>query len=185
MRILLDQDGLTFDFVSAYLDAVYALTGVIVSRYEVTQWDFKACPFQSRLPENTHRRVCNAISQRGFCRRIPLLPGAREGVDGLRQRGHEVIALTSPWSSSPYWEEERVEACRDKLGFYAREVIFSHAKEEVAGDCFVDDRPENVIAWLKSHDKPAFVWHTHANKGHPDNLPRVYGWNDLYRAIDL
>lgn len=70
------------------------------------------------------------------------LPGAQRALEDLR-RDFEVVAVTSPAISSPYWAWERTQWLL-AAGFTREQIVLTHGKHLIDADFLVDDRPKNL-----------------------------------------
>lgn len=148
--ILVDADGVLADFTGAYLGVVESITGCRARHEDVTSYHIHQCPWFVELAAKTpglKKHVAAIVThERGFCLGIDALPGAAPGLESLREAGHHVICVTSPWHG-PHWHHERVEWLREHMGFVPEDVVFCSKKYLVRGDVLVDDRYENVDKW--------------------------------------
>jgi len=138
-RILLDVDGVLADFVTPA--AKWARRNGHRNAYHdnCTKWDvLESWGLQAFQPQ--FDQFC---SRKGFCKSLPVYPGAVEFVEQLRRLG-EVIVVTSPLSCSPYWCHERTIWLAEHFGFRSKDVIFAKRKELVCGDVLIDDGPHNL-----------------------------------------
>jgi 5'-nucleotidase len=180
--VLLDVDGVMADFVTAALRTIQEVRGLVVPPEQITTWHV-----HESIP-GCHRwwpEVEQHMFAPGWCEAIPPFPGAREGLASLRQLA-DVFFVTSPWKS-PTWAYERTRWLRAQMGVEdAHErVVSTQAKHLVAGDVFVDDKPENVAAWAADHPSGlALLWDQPTNRTSPVR-PRCASWDDLVRAVRL
>jgi|DEB0MinimDraft_6_1074348.scaffolds.fasta_scaffold05300_6 5'(3')-deoxyribonucleotidase len=139
MRILLDCDGVLADFGKGFA-ALAREQGIDYTQPRC--WDvFKG------LSRNERKRMERAVLQPGFCRSLPVVPGARDMVDGLRSDGHDVYCVTAFWFDHPTWTAERTAWLESNMGIDRRRVVHTHAKALVYGDVFVDDKVSHVREW--------------------------------------
>jgi 5'(3')-deoxyribonucleotidase len=186
--VLLDCDGVLFDFVRACLDWIEQRTGVLYDTSVIRTWD----PFDS-LPDRVNVSELKPefeqyMSGPGACSSILPYPEALEGVRELVEIA-DVYAVTAPWWSSETWVYERTQALRKHFKLHRDRVIHTNAKHLVRGDFFVDDKVSHVLRWRGSHlDEHAgipFLWDAYYNRDDPDatGLVRVKSWNELQTAV--
>lgn len=151
MRILMDCDGVIFDFVGAIIEQTESICGEKVRREDLTQWDFFP---QLPLSKKEFLALYGRINSPGFCQSLKMLPGAQEGIEELRAiPGVEIVYVTSPYTSCPTWSYERSNALVSSgLAKNHNAVVHTSAKHLVEGDIFIDDNPDNVYAWLREHE---------------------------------
>ena len=171
--ILLDVDGVLADFATPAVEILNRLTGQNLSPHEVDTWHVQDAyaPF---VPPDKFPHVIEsfraAISTRGFCAELPVLPHAKEAVATLRAiPGIHVYPCTSP-SLARHWVYERAQWLWKHFQFPHNEVIHTAAKFKCDGAMLVDDHVENVEKWLARRRGVGAVWHTPQNKN--QNLPR-------------
>lgn len=142
--VLLDCDGVLANYVEPVLDLVYERTGRGYTAADVTSFDFAKA---LKLAPDEARDVKAAVSDReGWWSRLPVLPGAQEGVAKLRQVAH-VYIVTSPWNSCRTWLWEREAWLKKHFNLPHSNVIAGSAKHLVFGDIFVDDKTEACERW--------------------------------------
>lgn len=141
--VLLDCDGVLADFTTGLIQ--------LAERIGVP-WKPRKGWNQFAGLSRKHRKALDlAILQPGFCRSLPVLPGAQAMVAGLNSSGHEVYAVTAFWDSHPTWCAERVEYLHAHFDIPGDHVVLTKAKHLVDGDLFVDDRVRNVNRWSQAH----------------------------------
>lgn len=182
VKIALDCDGVLADFTSGALAIVKEVTGRSYTPAEVTRFDFTEA---LGLSIQEARAVKKAIGARqGFAASLLPYPGAVHGVRRLREFG-DVICVTSPWTSNPWWCEEREAWLAQHFGI---EVV--HHAEDKSGyeaDIFVDDRSSHVRAWARNWPQgTAVFWRTPHNGMEciPDNAEVAETWEELYRIVE-
>jgi hypothetical protein len=179
LSIILDCDGILSDFVAGMLPVVAEVTGKRFTHADVTKFNFVEA---LGLTPAEGTAVKNVIaSRRGFAAALPPYPEARQGVRRLREFG-DVICVTSPWDSNPWWRPERESWLA--LHFGIEVVKHDEDKSGYDADVFVDDRSKHVGAWLsKRPDRTAVFWRT------PHNTPEIVpagahstsSWDALYQ----
>lgn len=143
-RILLDVDGIFADFVTPCLDAVYAHTGKRFHHDDVSDWDImKSCG----IDEKTGEAIYKSMQVKGLCESIPAYPGAREGVERLREWA-DVWAVTSPFGGD-HWMHERDRWMIKNMGFHKDDVLHVRSKRKhgVFGNAFVEDKTDTLKEW--------------------------------------
>lgn len=146
-RILLDVDGIFADFVTPCLDAIHAHTGKRFNHDDLTSWDImESCD----IDLETSKAIYKSMQVPGLCKSLPAYPGAREGVDSLREWA-DVWAVTSPFGGD-HWMHERDAWLVENMGFVKYDVLHvrGERKHGVFGDAFVEDKTSTLLEWHKA-----------------------------------
>ena len=148
--ILLDVDGVCADFTGMVRRIVASIGGTMPD--PVTEWDFIKA-----LPRDVRYAVEDALEGDGPWMDMEPIPGALDAVKAFRNAGHRVVFVTSPWASCTDWAYIRTGWLRRNMGAGMQDVVIASAKELVRGDVFVDDKPENVLGWMKQNPRRAVM----------------------------
>ena len=173
-RILLDADGVLFSFVGPYLDVVYECTGRRHTPADLRMWDLST---SLALTADEITRVHTALTRRGFCAGLPVLPGAVEAVAALQERA-DVRIVTTPLQGSVFWCSERTEALARYFGIVPNQIHFCERKHEVRGDLLVDDNPDHV----RRFPGRALLW-SHPHNASETTLERVSSWSQVLSLV--
>ncbi len=182
-RVLLDADGVMFDFVGPYLDAVEVETDTRFTREQVTGWDvaFSLKLTQEEIDDiDTHH-----VLKHGFCYSLPVLPGAQEGF-ALLSEVADVFIVTSPYEKSEYWMKERERALKRHFNVSAKRILHASSKNLVFGRLFVDDKHSNVAGWALEwghHGGVGVLWNTPHNQLDSWHL-RTSSWKQLVSWVE-
>jgi 5'(3')-deoxyribonucleotidase len=144
-RILVDVDGPMADFVAPALEAIFQVTGRRFNASDhVNGWDLFA---GLGLSEDETKEVFRVMQVPGLCLGIPMVEGAREGIEELR-RFAQVWAVTSPFGGD-HWMHERDAWLVRNLGFHKDDVLHVRAasKHGVYGNMLIEDKIETLQAW--------------------------------------
>ena len=78
--------------------------------------------------------------------------GARDLIRDLRESGHDVIAVTSPYHSSTWLEERRAWLLSE---FAGKDILFVSGvrKALVRADFLIEDHPGNAAAWCRMNPR--------------------------------
>lgn len=176
-RILLDCDGVLADFIGPVLALVADATDRIHTREDVDRFDFAAA---LNLTPAEKRAVTAPISDRdGWWSRLPVFPGARAGVDRLREIA-DVYIVTSPWNSCRTWHHEREGWLRHHFDLPASRLVVTSAKHVCAGDVLVDDRTETLVQWRAANPAGRAVqWTTPHNRNDGWDGFATSSWSEL------
>jgi 5'(3')-deoxyribonucleotidase len=177
-RILIDVDGpLTRGFfeVACRLLREYGVAGATPEK--INQWDiFKALGAGKMTEDAVRDRLQRPGVAAGF---LPNA-GARPFLDELRTWA-DVYAVTAPLDGSDTWTRDREIWLEKELGFDINHIVHARDKRVVAGDIFIDDKPEHLEAWSKEYPgKSAILWRE------PHNASSTWiPWIDSYAALKV
>lgn len=175
--IALDCDGVLFDCN----DYVRRLAQRICTDRELPpksehHWfEFdKSLKLSRKEMSQLHSLVADSTATRD----MEWFDGAREFVDALRTRGHDVFFLTSHWRGCHSWVPLR--EARLNLNWPKCDVVFTHSKHRAQFDYLVDDKLETVMSIGAAgilFDQP---WNQHA----PDYVRRVKSYEEILQFLD-
>lgn len=144
-RILIDVDGPMADFVTPALEAIFQVTG---RRFKVSDhvngWDLFS---GLGLSDDEIKEVFRAMQVPGLCLGIPVVDGAREGIEELRKVA-DVWAVTSPFGGE-HWMHERDAWLVRNLGFHKKDVLHvrGESKHGVFGNMLIEDKIDTLRTW--------------------------------------
>lgn len=92
------------------------------------------CPDQRQM-------VRDIVESEGFFRRLPVMPGAVEGVQSLLDAGINVTVCSKPLETSPSCASDKYEWLREHFPMLASTAILAPDKNRVVGDVLLDDAP--------------------------------------------
>ena len=178
IKIVLDCDGVLSNFTAGMLVVVADVTGKRFTPAEVTLFDFTKA---LGLTTDEAVAVKKAIgAKRGFAMSLPPYPAARQGVRRLRELG-DVLCVTHPWESNPWWKTERNSWLA--LHFGIEHVEHDDDKTKYEGDLFVDDKSSHVHAWMSAWPgRTGVFWQTPHNTSEavPPGAHATSSWEALY-----
>jgi 5'-nucleotidase len=153
LTVLVDMDSITVDclgpWVAAYNEKIRAPTSPILKVEDITNWDM-----HTLVPEKF--KIYDIISEPGFFRHLPPLPGALEGIKALIDAGHDAFLLTAASGNAP---SDKAHWVLDTAPFLKDRMIITHGKTPkglIRGDVIIDDGPHNLISFRESNPN-AFV----------------------------
>ena len=143
-RVILDVDGVVADFVPHLLQAI----GYEGGAETITDYDLRKF-----LTLAQQERMDQTLAQGEFWHTLPVIEGALEGIDEIREQRHEIIWATSPWVACPNWEGIRREWLYRHFDVDPSEIVFTFQKQLLTAEFFIDDSPEAVVAWQRAHSR--------------------------------
>lgn len=177
--ILCDSDEVLSDCVNPILDVVHSLTGIKHDKANLTKWEVLESIGRLDLKE----KIDHACSQPGFVENFAVLPGAQEGIRRLSELG-TVVIVTSPMTV-PHWAHERTRWLLKHFDIPRSRVIHTNGKEFVAGDCLIDDKPDNLVKWKRRNSEGIpFLWEAPYNrKTEFAGMIKVSKWDDIIDVL--
>ena len=151
--VLLDVDGVLADFNQHLINQLRAVKIGLIYQAAADKvdaprsgWDFKEHMTESEID------AVYSILKQPFTGNMPLIPGAKNLVEALREAGHKIVCVSSPWISNPTWEHDRRWWLKSELDIGHRDYISSSDKHLVWGNVLIDDKPSHIEAWNARHD---------------------------------
>lgn len=144
-RFLIDVDGPMADFCAPAFDAIFQVTGRRFNASDhVNGWDLFS---GLGLSDKETKAVLRVMEVPGLCLGIPIVPGAREGIEELRKFA-DVWAVTSPFGGE-HWMHERDAWLVRHFGFHKSHVLHvrGESKHGVYGNMLVEDKVETLNSW--------------------------------------
>ncbi|MDA0745313.1 MAG: hypothetical protein O2954_02270 [bacterium] len=141
MKIGIDIDGVTADFVTAFMPVLTEVLGRPVCYEEMTSYRFQDTFGYS---DEVEAHLQAEIDRRDLMRTLPVMPGALEAVQRF-VRNHEVHFITARTESR--WGEV-TQAWLDSRGFPYTSVRFREGRKAEARegfDLFLEDYLDNAL----------------------------------------
>jgi 5'-nucleotidase len=149
MIILVDQDDVIADFNGYFLT-------LWRQKYPnlpyVPNEERKSYQTINDYPENLADKVKDIYYQEGFFKNLPLIGGAKEGMEEIKNMGNDVFICTSPITKYDYCVKEKYEWVEKYLGKeWTTKIILTRDKTLIHGDYLIDDNPN-----IKGINKPTW-----------------------------
>lgn len=153
MRVLIDVDGV--------------VAGLLAHLWDNMETDIKIADLRSwhiirDLPERESQKILELFKQREFWRTLPVMPGAKEGIQKIRDAGHDIVWLTAPYTPCYGWASERFEWLGRNFDAHYHDICIAHRKGCISGDVLIDDKPENVREWQQMNPSGRVFLYAHA-----------------------
>jgi 5'(3')-deoxyribonucleotidase len=178
-RLLLDVDGVLADFHTPCIAIINRLMSTNFKVEDFETWDiFDAL----KVPADVKAKVYDEMNKTGWCTDIGVYPGAKDGVDSLREVA-DVYICTAPMRG-PTWASERDRWLMKHFGFSTRQIIHTSAKYVCAGDFLVDDKVDNLVKWGERHPHghPIF-WMRPQHSSHKWDGLSTHDWDELCEMV--
>ncbi len=147
-RVLMDVDGVLAVFTEPLLRELQEMNVAGLPHPDsIGVWDFIG-----EVLSEVQRKVAHTVLERhDFWMRLPVMPGAIEAIAAIRGAGHEVVFVTSPWTSCRGWADARRDWLKRHFDIGSRDLVVTARKDIVVGDTLVDDKEEHVRDWQTAH----------------------------------
>jgi len=182
MIILLDCDDVLAQFTQGVIDVLNRKLGHDFDINDVTDWDM------AHSLGVSNNVIFGIAGEEGFCVGLDVMPGAKEGVEKLRQYG-EIYVVTSPIHTSRTWQFERTKWLHKHFDIPASRVIQTSAKHLIFGDVFIDDRVSHVTKWLnyQSVEASGYVLDVPWPRSRDESALALYkdNWGDLLNGLEM
>ena len=180
-RINVDCDGVVCDFIPGLFAALKAKgfdPGPIDSPNYRT-WDVL-----KSVPKECSKPMFAMLAKHKFWEDLPVIDGAQKAIAALRDSGHHIHWVTSPWESCfgwadarRYWLEENFKHPDQNTH---KDLTVTGTKNFIWADVFIDDKADHIIGWHARHPGPehrAILYKTTFNVDHHDDLDHIE-WSD-------
>lgn len=169
MLILMDADGPAANFSKHLLKSV----GSKKTLTDVKDWNIREI-----LTEAQSKRMDKLLNdpEAVFWAEQPVTRGAKKGIKLLRDAGHTIHWVTSPWPSCRTWEATRREWLKKHFGAHFKEITMGFEKWMIHGEALIDDKTEHVVEWQRYRawtPEAALLFDAPYNQDAPDNIRRV------------
>lgn len=173
-RFLLDCDGILSNFVEPCLEILSRLMGKTYVPEDVTAFNIMA---SLEIPKDVVTQAYKEMKVEGFCRGLPVISGAQEGVARLKEVAH-VFVVTSP-IGGVFWAGEREEWLWKYFGIPTQCIVSTRSKYLISGDIIVDDKTAALVEWMKHQSGLPVQWITLHNLDDGWNGPSTDSWIEL------
>lgn len=158
---LIDSDGVLSNFTKRMVQEANHRLGTSYTVDQVTQFDFASSLGMTRQQGAEIKRLIAETA--GLCRSMEPYHGAREGIDRIR-RIMPVLAVTTPWYTSPTWVYERIWWLDHWFGIPPEYQIHTAAKWAVRGRLLLEDSADACAEWQPLNPNGVAVfWRTPHN----------------------
>lgn len=176
LKILIDLDNITADTLPYWLEylAHKAKMPVAAKVEDITKWNMAEChPLDTIDP----KLVLGVLQDNYFTINVPLMPGARQAIQELMIAGHEVYLVTA--RSGHTHVTETFEWVAKMLPFIniREQLIFCSNKALIPADVLIDDKPDTLIKYKKTHPGAVTMTIRYPYNTHLEAPHKVFGLN--------
>ncbi len=176
MIILVDADGVLEDLTEKWVLYLNELYGTNVKYEDIKEWDMT-----KDFPMLTREQIYETEIEERLYERLEPLPGARECLEKLIDRGHRIFVVTS----TPF-QVIKVKFERAIFRFYPfltwKDVIIASDKKMIKGDVLIDDGVHN----LEGGEYRKILMDAPYNESYDaegNGMVRVKNWEEIYAAV--
>lgn len=180
MRIGVDMDGVLADFDKGLVDAYNAHFDKSLEYKELEGWD----SFLRVAHFGTHDEWWTWVreSQPDLFFRLPPIPGAIEGMNYLKSKGHKLSIITA----KPIWAGPDAMNWLRLYDIPFDEFHLCNEKHNVKCDWYIDDSVHNIESLIQRTDAVVvqFSPWPYVNRGvEVDNALLVRSWEELLEYL--
>ena len=164
MKILIDCDGVLAQYTKTlvdFLNLYNSYNGKITNYTPEDILGWHCFQYIKDIDKETKSIVREYIGNNAYY--MPVVEGAIDSIKYLKSR-HDVHILTSPYHSKT-WVYDRNRWLKKHFDIDGKSVTYTFEKEQFSGDCFIDDKVENISKWHANHpSKLAILFDTPQNR---------------------
>lgn len=136
LKISLDQDGVLADLTKQIVSHLNRYHGENLTPEDINQWSIHKC-----CEKTDAKNVYKYFNEPGFFRHLEPIGTCQQFVTKLIEDGHDVCIVTAceeGHACKREWLKNHIPALDQN------NIIFTHRKDRVFANVFVDDRIENL-----------------------------------------
>jgi 5'-nucleotidase len=178
--VLLDMDGVLVDWDKGFYQA-WERFGHDPSKIDRT----KSYCMEDCVPDGLRDAAIAVMSQPGFFRDLPPMPGAVEAVTDMIAEGFAVFICTAPLPSNPTCCQDKIDWVLENLGPAGLDImsmVMTRDKCLVQGDVLIDDKPVITGSLIPTWEHILFAapYNTQTPE---DSRLRIDTWQEWRRVL--
>lgn len=139
MRILVDMDGVIADYDGEFLQR---WRGRHPDKFYVPLEERTTFYVKDNYPAELQPLVAEILLEPGFFRDMQSVPGAKEALEEMRDKGLDVFICTSPLSAYQNCVLEKYEWVEKVLGpAWVKQIVLTKDKTLIKANFLIDDKP--------------------------------------------
>lgn len=176
MIIAVDVDGVCADLHAEWLKRYNAEFHDDLTVERIRQWDMVPA-----VKPECGKQIYKYLNQSDLYEHVPVIDGAKAGVDELRDLGWRVVFVTSctKGMADQKWEWlERHHFLAPTKG-QSPDLIIAHDKSLIRADALLDDYDGNLGPWMRR----GILLDAPYNRAAIGSWTRIHQWRDVPRAL--
>lgn len=175
--IAVDVDGVCADLHAEWLKRYNAEFSDNLTVSRIAQWDMVPA-----VKPECGKQIYKYLNQPDLYDHVPVIEGAKDGVNDLRDLGWRVVFVTSCTKGMADQKWEWLE----RHGFLALtkgqspDLIIAHDKSLIRADALLDDYDGNLAGWMRR----GILMDAAYNRSVIGPWTRIYRWSEVPRALD-
>lgn len=176
-KIVLDVDGCAAAFHKHVID---------ILNLSMKPTDFKTREITDQLDDKERKLYYSLMATPEFWGTLPLIDkDAPDIIRKARKNGHRIRWSTSPWYGCKEWGHMRYHWLGEHFDAKPDDVHIGSAKEDIAGDIFIDDLVDHVENWQREHPMGlAYIFKAPYNEQGGRAFQRIT-WKDIANMLGV
>lgn len=185
LNIIVDLDGITTNTCPAWLDQIYANTGVRAHPSDITAWDMTECVALASLkPE----QIFGVLDEPGFTTSLAPMVGALDNLKKIHDMGHSIYFVTARHGKNSMPETMQWFDIWLPWVNRSKQVVFLHDKWHFKADVLIDDKAETLAKYGEANPTAhlitiAYPYNRQEIDGVFEVENDVYAWDNIHDYI--
>ena len=180
-RVLVDMDGVLALFDQGIIDRWNERNGTNITRADVNIWHMEEVLKNDRYGLSSVGLIDMWMTEPDFFATLPVMPGAIEGFNYLRQEFKEVFIVSSIGHVYKNIYDGKRRWLEKYLPDFPRDNFFAVSRKHfIKADCLIDDGSHNIKSWVDDGGF-AIVFDAPYNQDVQEshNCVRLKGWDGI------
>jgi 5'(3')-deoxyribonucleotidase len=184
MKIVVDMDEVLCQFVNKVLCRWNSINSTGYTREDVDCWQLEKTFGYDRFGIPADVVIDVWLKEDGFFDDLEPMPGAIEGFNWLRERGHDVIVATAVVDGAMHaFDGKRAWMKKNFPDWDIKNFVACSRKGLIDGDILIDDGLHNVNDWITSSkfNREALIFDARWNRQYASDTRtfRVFDWSEI------
>lgn len=174
--IAVDVDGVCADLHGEWLKRYNAEFSDNLTVERIHQWDMVPA-----VKPECGKKIYKYLNDLDLYDNVPVIEGAKDGVDALRDDGWRVVFVTSctKGMADQKWEWLERNGFLEPTVRQQADLVIAHDKSLIRADALLDDYDGNLGSWLRR----GILLDAPYNRAAIGSWSRIYHWKDVPRAL--